>query len=114
MAMIQLFNTIIKIYCHFQSQNTSHNCSLCFSVHIVLPNDGIFAAIHPNPSGWTHFLLNYIGPNNGGGIRMFYNGQQVSTDTEKLSIERSAGDGRLVVGRGYTNVNRALIHQYAC
>ena len=51
-------------------------------------------------------MLNYIGPNNGQGIRMYHNGEQVASDTGKTGITNSAGDGRIVVGRYYTNADR--------
>ena len=59
---------------------------------------GAFIAQHPRPEGWTHIVLNYLGPNNGEGIRMFFDGTQVASDTTK-DWEFSAGDGRIVVGR---------------
>ena len=56
--------------------------------------DGKFSAGYPQPSGWTHFLLNYIGPSNGDGIRVYSDGVEESFP---------AGNGRVVVGRFYTN-----------
>ena len=30
------------------------------------------------PTEWTHVVVNYIGPDDGEGIRLYYNGTQVS------------------------------------
>ena len=47
-------------------------------------------------------MLNYLGPNDGQGIRIYYNGTEVKSETTKVLRSRSAGDGRIVVGRVYT------------
>ena len=54
---------------------------------------------HSKPTGWTHIVLNYIGSNNGEGIRMYVNGTEVASDKYKTARSRPAGDGRIVVGR---------------
>ena len=51
-------------------------------------------------------MLNYIGPNNEQGITMFLNGEIVVSDTTKAVWSQSAGDGRIVVGRHFTNLNQ--------
>ena len=50
--------------------------------------------------------MNYIGPNNGQRIQIYYNGTEVSTDPTKSSASRSPGDGRIVVGRFATDLDR--------
>ena len=64
--------------------------------------DGHFTAFPNKPTGWTQVVLNYIGPNNGQGLRVFYNGTQVATDNTKSTALFTSGDGRIVVGRYYT------------
>ena len=49
-------------------------------------------------------MVNYIGPNNGEGVRIYINGTE--EDTEKVEWTYSAGDGKIVVGRAYTNQNQ--------
>ena len=44
-------------------------------------------------------MLNYIGPNNGEGIKIYYDGQEVDSDTEKVVWHLPGEDGRIVVGR---------------
>ena len=67
--------------------------------------DGYFFAYVGNPSGWTHFVLNYIGPNNGQGIRFYFDGAEVASDIIKWLKSKSAGDGRVVIGRQYIDVD---------
>ena len=50
-------------------------------------------------------MLNYIGISNGQGIRVFHNGQQVASDTTKDGRTRHAPNGKIVVGRMYTDHN---------
>ena len=64
---------------------------------------GYFRTFRYKPSGWSHIVLNYLGPNNGQGIRMFINGAEVASSTTKTSSSKSAGDGRIVIGRWYTD-----------
>ena len=54
----------------------------CFRFQVFLP-DGHFFKSNSRPLDWTHFVLNYLGPNEGQGIRIFYNGAEVGTDTDK-------------------------------
>ena len=76
----------------------------CFRFNVYLTNRRFFTS-NSRPTGWTHVLLNYIGPNNGQGIRIYYNGEQVASDTRKSNLysEHQPGNGRIVVGRYYTN-----------
>ena len=57
----------------------------------------------PIPTRWTHIVLNYIGPDNGQGIRGYVNGQEVASGTTKHPRSYPAGDGRIVVGRFTTD-----------
>ena len=58
---------------------------------------------YPKVSGWTHFVLNYIGPNNGEGIELFKDGAEAKNSTARTPLNRSTPNGRIVVGRYYTN-----------
>ena len=68
--------------------------------------NGKFSAHFSIPTGWTHIVLNYIGPNNGEGIRGYYNGQEVMSDTDKDGGSYPDGDGRIVVGKTYTDLDQ--------
>ena len=76
----------------------------CFRFNVFLA-DSQFYISHPEQNGWTHVVLNYIGPNNGEGIRIFYDGQEVVSDTDMSEGSYSAVDGRIVVGRYYTSMD---------
>ena len=51
-------------------------------------------------------MLNYIGPNDGEGIRLFINGTEVARDTDKHRGPYPAGDGRIVVGKWLTDQDK--------
>ena len=59
----------------------------------------------PIPSGWIHIVLNYIGPDNGQGIRIYEDGVLTGSEVTKSGGTYSAGDGRVVVGRPYVDLN---------
>ena len=67
---------------------------------VFLP-DGYFYRSHPEQTGWTHVVLSYIRPNDGEGIRIYYDGAEVTSDISKNGGPNKAGDGRTVVGRRY-------------
>ena len=48
-------------------------------------------------------MVNYIGPNDGEGSRLWINGAEVANDTDRSGGSRPSGDGKIVVGRDYTN-----------
>ena len=51
-------------------------------------------------------MLNYIGPNDGEGIRMFIDGAEVRSSTTGSARSVSVGDGRIVVGRLYPDLDQ--------
>ena len=67
--------------------------------------DGRFITYHSKPSGWVHIVLNYIGPNNGEGIKIYSDGVE-QADTTKQSLSFSAGDGKIIIGRIFPNEDR--------
>ena len=52
-------------------------------------------------------MLNYIGPDDGQGIKMFYDGAEVASDTSKTERSNPVREGRIVVGRTYTDKDEA-------
>ena len=50
---------------------------------------------------WVHMVLNYIGPDSGQGIRIYYNGVKLDGGNHKYSGGKfaSAADGTVTVGR---------------
>ena len=77
---------------------------LCFRVWVFL-QDGIFQVYPHIPTDWTHIVVNYIGPDDGQGIRVYFDGIEMKSDTEKHGGPFSAGDGRIVVGRINTQID---------
>ena len=57
------------------------------------------------PAGWFHVVVNYIGPNNGDGIRIFCDVAEVASDTTRDPSSLPAGNGTIVIGRVYSDVN---------
>ena len=82
---------------------TVSGCVVSFAVLVM---DGYFNKDAGRRTGWTHVVLNYLGPNNGQGIEIYYNGVRKKTKSLKNTRSYSAGDGRIVVGWHYTNFDR--------
>ena len=72
---------------------------------LFLPN-GKFVTYYSKPSGWVHVVLNYIGPNNGEGIKVYVDGVE-EADVTKESLSYSAGDGKIILGRIFPNEDRS-------
>ena len=81
----------------------SHFVIFRFVIYVL---DGEFIADFLRPTGWTHIVLNYIGPNDGQGIRGFVNGKEVASDTTKTALSYPPGEGKIVVGRHFTDQDR--------
>ena len=58
-------------------------------------------------SEWTHVVLNYIGPHNGQGIRIYLDRVLTGSGTRKSVGHHSHGEGRVVVGREFTHLDYA-------
>ena len=80
----------------------------CFRV-IASVLDGRFSLQSYLPIGWTHIVLNYIGPNDGQGIRIYNDATEKANDTSKYEKIYSPGDGRIVVGRYETDKDRNYV-----
>ena len=78
-----------------------------FRFYVVLSDRQFEADYHQPATGWIHLVLNYIGPD--AEPEMFINGKLVDSDLTKYTRSKPAGDGRIVAGRGYTDVSE----QYA-
>ena len=51
-------------------------------------------------------MLNYIGPNNGEGIRIYYNGKKEASSGRKLYGGNTAHSGRIIAGRFNTEADQ--------
>ena len=65
--------------------------------------NGQYTILAALPSDWTHVVINYIGPENGQGIRIYYDGEQADSDTTRTADSKLPGDGRIVIGRYHTD-----------
>ena len=76
-----------------------------FDVSISGPT---FLTLGNKPCGWIHLVINFIGPAEGEGIRIYHDGVEVANDTTKSygTCQHPAcrPDGRIVVGRQYTKM----------
>ena len=72
--------------------------------YIVDLTDRRFLTHLEKPAGrWYHLVMNYMGPNDGQGITVYTDGALRGSDTNKDTHTYTAGDGRLVIGRHYTD-----------
>ena len=66
--------------------------------------DGQFNVGINNSPEWIHVTMNYMGPEDGQGIRIYRDGRGVAEDKEKTSSSMAAPrDGMIVAGRLFTN-----------
>ena len=81
--------TFFKLFKHFS-----------FQVRLL---DGLFQDAVRHLSGWTYYVLNYVGPYDGQGIQIYQNGIKAVIDTTKTSYTATSGNGRVVMGKYYTD-----------
>ena len=67
--------------------------------------NGLYFTSTYKPNGWFHLVVNFIGQDNGQGVRIYYDGELKATDTSKYGSAYNPGDGRIVIGRYSTNSN---------
>ena len=67
--------------------------------------NGDYYASANKPDGWFHLIMNFIGQDNGQGVRIYYDGELKATETSKYGSKYNPGDGRIVIGRYYSNSN---------
>ena len=61
------------------------------------------------PDGWFHLVLNYIGPADGQGFNIYTDGALLGNGTNKVTLSYTPGDGRLVIGRLFTDRDDAYV-----
>ena len=55
------------------------------------------------PQRWIHAVFNFIGPNDGQGIRIYEDGNQIGSDNTKYRTSNSASSQAIAIGRIYTD-----------
>ena len=53
----------------------------------------------PSTSNWVHAVMNFIGPNEGQGIRVYNDGNLIGNDTTKSNGAFPLSNGRIQIGR---------------
>ena len=66
-----------------------------FRVH--LQDGNFYTEVEEQPAHWTHVVLNYLGSENGKGIRAYMDGAFGNGDSSKEEYTNSAGNGEIVV-----------------
>ena len=71
----------------------------------VCVHDGMFEVSSPIQLQWTHVVLNF----KGNGIWLFLDGIEKEGTTSKDQGTYSPGDGRIFVGKRYTDLNGSYV-----
>ena len=66
---------------------------------------GLFGEYAPHSNNWTHVVLNYLGPDDGQGSKIYLNGILVASDSMKDAFSYPQGDGSVVLGRRFTHID---------
>ena len=72
-----------------------------FSFTAILDNGEFGVGNYAVGTSWIYATMNFLGPNNGQGIEVYYDGALMGSATSKFSYWPNAGDGKLAVGRTY-------------
>ena len=72
-----------------------------------------FVANQTKLSGWFHLVLNFLGPNDGQGIHIYYNGELKSVKDKPVQHTYAEGDRRIVIGRYYSGNNNTKYDRFA-
>ena len=86
-----------------------HFATISFRYVLILPNGFRSNFVHvptrDTRPHWFHIVFNIIGPNDGEGFRIYHDGKLVGNATSFDRIRSHAIDGRIVIGRFYTDHN---------
>ena len=79
---------------------------LTCSRYFIRLSSGKFDVNIPKPPGWFHVVFNFIGPNYGQGLRIYYNGDYYGVEQRLMEIESNGdADGKVVIGRAFYEQN---------
>ena len=84
--------------------------SNCFSYSVALPNGNFGFAVVITTGSWVHAVMNFIGPDEGQGIRIYNDGRIIGSDTTKTDFTNSPSDGRIVIGRVDFDANSLVFY----
>ena len=76
--------------------NNNYSDIFRFVIHLL---DRWFYTDAAPPADWTHVVLNYLGPEAGEGIRVYYDGVTTGSDDTERLVTFPGGFGRVALGR---------------
>ena len=86
------------------TQNNSIVKSISLRFRVEATN-GFYRREVLSRSGWTHVVINYIGPQNEQGIKIYFNGVRRRTDPTMDPHSYGIGNGHVVIGRYHTDID---------
>ena len=68
-------------------------------------SSGQFTVSVGKSNEWVHGVLNFLGPNDGEGIRIYENGKNVGNHKNITQSSSTESNGRIAIGRVFTEIN---------
>ena len=93
----------MNFLCFGISSNIATFILIHFSFFFSSSDTYFYADIPISSNTWTHIVVNYIGPTNGEGIRIYSDGVHSGIDNTTTAESCSPGNGRVVLGRVFTD-----------
>ena len=66
---------------------------------------GHFTVSVDKSNEWVHGVLNFLGPNDEEGIRIYENGKHVGNHTIITQSSMTESNGRIAIGRAFTEIH---------
>ena len=87
-----------SLLCHMTSLYLFHIYNFRYIVFIL---GARFLVLYPKPTDWFHVVINYFGPDDGEGIKVYHNREEVGSDTTRFPLPETntPGEGRMALGR---------------
>ena len=76
-----------------------------FRTTISVTDGNFYGGTDTIPDDWFHVIINYGGPDNREGFTTYFNGRSVISDSRKNGDNNSPGNGRIVIGRAFTEID---------
>ena len=69
--------------------------------YVVFLTNGLFHVAVSKSSEWVHSVTNFVGPNNGQGIRVYHDGQLIGHDSRKSTFSplQNPVNGKISIGK---------------
>ena len=76
-----------------------------FRTTISVSDGNFYEATDEVPNDWFHVIVSYGGPDNAEGFTTYFDGRAVISDRRKRGDNNSPGNGRIVIGRTFTEID---------